>query len=78
MPDHRLPQVLSDDDIASPLWKKIQTHLDERLATLREKNDKPLDERETARLRGQIEEVKALRNLNSRSPIVPNDDAFRD
>lgn len=44
-------------------WLVIQDYLAKRLATLREKNDRPLPEAETAKVRGQIEEVKALLRL---------------
>jgi len=56
-------------DQNGPTWLAIQDYLSKRLATLREKNDRHLPESETAKLRGQIEEVKALLRL----PAVQED-----
>jgi hypothetical protein len=56
-------------DPNGPTWLAIQAYLAKRLATLREKNDRHLPEPETAKLRGQIEEVKALLRL----PAVQDD-----
>lgn len=50
-------------DVNGPTWLAVKNFLVARLATLREKNDRHLPEAETAKLRGQIEEVKKLLRL---------------
>lgn len=50
-------------DVNGATWRAINDNLTKRLAMLREKNDKHLPESETAKLRGQIEEVKKLLRL---------------
>lgn len=51
---------LSDGDRVSSLWKRIEQHLQGRLANLREGNDKPVDEATTAYNRGRIAMVKEV------------------
>ena len=55
----------------SPLWLMLKEHLAERLVTLRSKNDAPLSADETARLRGQIAEIKYILGLESKSRLPP-------
>lgn len=50
-------------DVNGATWRAINDNLTKRLAMLREKNDRHLPEAETAKLRGQIEEVKKLLRL---------------
>lgn len=52
--------LLTPTEQGSSTWQKIQAHLRERIASLREKNDGALSLEETSRVRGQIAEVKAL------------------
>lgn len=47
-------------DTTSATWASIEDYLNERLKSLREKNDTELSEQQTARIRGQIAEVKSL------------------
>lgn len=51
---------LTPVETSSALWTRIKAHLEDRLSMLREKNDGNLDERQTARVRGRIDEVKSL------------------
>jgi len=44
----------------SAVWKKISGHLEERIDTLRKKNDGQLDMGQTAGIRGQISAYKSL------------------
>jgi hypothetical protein len=44
----------------SALWQKILRHLEGRLVYLRSLNDGELSQTDTARLRGQIRELKNL------------------
>lgn len=60
---------LSSADKLSPAWATICTYLDRRLTTLRARNDNDLSPDETARLRGSISEVRALRALGDDRPI---------
>lgn len=55
-------------------WLAAKDFLTKRLTLLREKNDKHLPEAETAKLRGQIEEVKKLLRL----PELMEDPAVAD
>lgn len=52
--------ILTDGERNHPLWCKLDEHLQARLLILRAKNDGPLDALQTATIRGQITEVKAL------------------
>lgn len=52
--------ILTDGERHHPLWLKLEAHLQARTAILRAKNDGPLDALQTATIRGQITEVKAL------------------
>ncbi len=51
---------LTEADLHSVLWRKLQPHLEARLAQLRSKNDNELDATRTAHVRGAIAEVKSL------------------
>jgi hypothetical protein len=51
---------LTPIEVASALWTRLSAHLNERLQVLREKNDNALDEQTTARIRGEIAEIKRL------------------
>ena len=55
---------LSTYERESALWKKLEQHLNERLTTLRTRNDGELDAIETARLRGRISQVKEFLALS--------------
>lgn len=48
------------DDFQSRTWERMEAHLRERLAELREENDTRLDDVKTATLRGRIAEIKEL------------------
>lgn len=47
-------------EFAEPKWVEVKDFLEKRLQKLREKNDSPHTIEDTAKLRGQIEEVKFL------------------
>ena len=51
---------LSEGERNHPLWLKIESHLKERIVILRAKNDGPLDVVQTATIRGQLAEAKAM------------------
>jgi hypothetical protein len=50
----------------SSTWRLIAFHLDDRLKTLRERNDTPLDPIATATVRGEIKAIKELLALPER------------
>lgn len=52
----------------SPLWKKIERFLNDRIDTHRSANDNDLDPAKTAELRGRIRECKALRSIGMERP----------
>lgn len=53
--------TLSDNERHSVLWKRIKEALEVELQSLRERNDSmKLDDRETARVRGRIAQVKDI------------------
>ena len=70
--------VLNQQDRQSATWLRLKRHLEERLQKLRVKNDRDLDERVTARLRGAIEELKHLCSLDAEIPVPPPEDQFKD
>ncbi len=67
-----LPFELNQAERLSPLWIKISTELEKKLAALRIKNDnETLSERETAALRGQIRCYVAILRLGD--DMLPTD-----
>lgn len=58
------PFELTQAELNSSVWKKIEGHLEKRLESHRRRNDASLDERKTEKLRGKISEVKQLLGLN--------------
>lgn len=58
--EDNLQLQLAEREIVTPLWAKISTHLEARLAMLRRKNDHMATAESTAYLRG---EINALKNL---------------
>lgn len=63
-----MAQVLDRDDLRSPTWARIESHLRDRLAELRERNDADADEARTAKTRGRIAELKELLALAHPEP----------
>jgi len=60
-----MPQkFLTAIDRQSEAWKKVTQHLEDRLQQLRESNDTDVGERETAKIRGRIAEVRSLLSEN--------------
>lgn len=62
------PLTLTHEDKQTPLWHKLLTHWEDKLASLRTQNDGDKTEIETARLRGQIVAVKACLALDIAPP----------
>lgn len=55
---------------ASPVWRKIEEHFEERLAILYSQLCKSLPSDPTNVIRGQILEIKVLRSLGEEKPFV--------
>ena len=60
--------ALTDGERHHPLWTRLSAHLTERLRELRGRNDGPLNEIETATLRGQINTLKGIIALGDGPP----------
>jgi len=72
MSDARL--FLDDLDRNSPVWRKVEAYIEERIDELRMQNDTDKDATETARLRGRIAELKILLTQAKPAPaFVVND-----
>lgn len=73
------PFILTENERQSALWMKLKKHYEERLAMLRARNDRPVDERRANLLRGQIAELKYQISLNEpRRTVAPEDELFKD
>lgn len=68
--------VLSAQDRNSACWQKVEGFIDEQLAKMRLRNDTDITEHQTARLRGFIACLKAMKSLNSDAPLAPSEDAM--
>lgn len=67
--------ILDPFERDSALWKRLEKHMNERLNTLRSKNDsKNLTDLETAYLRGEINQIKAFLALANPGPDLTNSD----
>lgn len=70
---------LTEAEAGSQLWLKVREHITRRIAALRALNDDPaLDAGKTARLRGQIKELKNLAALDKPALQTDEDDLFKD
>ena len=67
---------LTSQDNASALWPKLKAFMEQELNNLRQKNDQPLSELDTAGVRGQIRQLKALIELDKDRPIPEVPDQF--
>ena len=68
------PFELSDADRYSATWMRLKAHLQTELQALRERNDAPQPEQDTAMLRGQIRSLKRIIALGDDRPIVTGDE----
>lgn len=57
------PFAFTQADRESPLWRRLEAHMNDRIATLREQNDADKNPDATAHLRGRIAELKTLLDL---------------
>jgi hypothetical protein len=64
------PFILSDSERRNPLWLKLREHFAQMLANKRGNNDDPnLTEIKTAKIRGEINLLKAIIALGDEPPI---------
>lgn len=69
-----MKSVLEPGDIQGPTWARLKAHLQDRLTSLRQRNDNAtLSYDETQKLRGRIAECKYLLALGSPTPPGDND-----
>lgn len=61
--DPGAPIRLTAQDLASPLWQKLQAYYTQELHRLRVKNDGVLGEQERGKVIGQIAQMKAFLDL---------------
>lgn len=59
---------LNDQDKLYPVFKKLIDYWNQRIDTLRQSNDKPQSELETAMIRGRIDEIKMMLKLQNDEP----------
>lgn len=64
---------LSQNERDSALWKKIRAAVQQRISELRISNDFPLNELDTARLRGKLSAMKEF--LDTGTVPLPENDA---
>lgn len=65
-----IDMTLSEAERQSPAWHSMKAKFQARLEKLRQRNDKPMTELETATLRGHIECLKAVLALDAVPPKV--------
>jgi hypothetical protein len=64
---------ISPVEARTPLWQAVRAHYEAKLARLRAKNDTRQSPEETAWLRGQIAEIKAILALDAPPPEPPSE-----
>ena len=57
--------TLTKEERDNPLWHTLRTEFEARLAQLRASNDTDKDEIATAKLRGQISEIKRFLDMGA-------------
>ena len=60
--------TLNIAEVECALWKKLEAHMNSRLASHRVRNDNRASAEDTAKLRGRIAEVKEFLKLAERQP----------
>lgn len=68
------PFTLSEQDRNSALWLRLHEELTNRLDRARRKNDGPLSEQETARVRGEIHCLMTIISLGQDRSIKTGDE----
>lgn len=65
---------ITEFESQTAVWQKVAKELTERLEILRAKNDNNLEPLETARLRGQIAQVREILSWSNPAPAINNID----
>lgn len=52
-------------EIETPIWRKVERYVEERLSLARQENDHMLSEQRTNQLRGKIAAYKEILNLGT-------------
>lgn len=65
---------LTATDMGSSVWDKLRRHMESRLLALRIRNDADLDLVDTAKVRGEIKNLKNLLALGTPDQAVVADD----
>lgn len=65
--------TLTEPDKTTGLWLRLKTHMEDRLAVARVRNDAALSEHETATIRGEIKALKSLIKLDAARPMTGED-----
>ena len=65
MIETKKPLLLSAEERRTPMWFRIMEHMKERLEYLRVQNEGDKSEVQTAKIRGQIAELKAIMALDT-------------
>lgn len=68
------PFTLTEHDKAQGLWRRLEAHLEDRLADARKRNDAALTEPETASLRGEIRCLKRIIALGDDRPMTGDEE----
>lgn len=71
-------QLITPQERDTALWRKVRKHIEERIVSLRARNDKDRSERETAVLRGAIGELKSILSIDQDIPLPPVEEQFKD
>lgn len=61
---------LTAEERMNPLWRRLMGHMETSLHALRVRNDAAQDEKETARIRGEIHAIKTMMALDKPAPLV--------
>jgi hypothetical protein len=66
--DRKSLQHMTSVDLKSQAWERFKGDLTTRLHQLRAENDNDLDEKQSAKLRGRISEIKSMLALDKPDP----------
>lgn len=61
---------LTEEERSSPLWARLKAECETRLFKLRTSNDNDLGEIQTAKLRGQIMEIRRFLDMGTEKPKI--------
>jgi len=68
-----MTEILSQEDLASPVWQKLRVYLQARIDSHRRKNDNDLSPEATAKLRGRLAEAQLILKLENPRTVMPED-----